>query len=181
MTFGLIESKISVNDNDSIIDFINSNNISFDDNNDIILNKINVSNKVHSIEVSSLVSKVSSILSIRQWMVKLQRDIANHRDCVLEGRDIGTIVFPSAENKFFLVANIKTRAMRRYKEFKGLKKPVTYNEVLKSIKNRDKSDYNRKVAPLKKTKDSILINTSNLSKKSCFFKIKKIIDKKIKY
>ena len=69
--------------------------------------------------------------------------------------------------------------MRRYKELKSLKKDITFAEVLKSIKKRDKSDYNRKVSPLKKTKDSVLINTTNLTKRACFLKIKKIIDRKI--
>ena len=80
--------------------------------------------------------------------------------------------------KFFITANIKVRATRRYLEYKKLKKNITYQEVLKSIKNRDYLDKNRKFSPLKKTKDSILINTSKLSKKSCFKKIKAIIDKK---
>ena len=83
--------------------------------------------------------------------------------------------------KFFITANIKTRSLRRFKELKSLKKNITYNEVLKSIKKRDKSDYNRKISPLKKTKDSILINTTNLTKRACFLKIKKIMDKKLKY
>ena len=81
--------------------------------------------------------------------------------------------------KFYITANIKVRAMRRYKEYKNLKKKITYNEVLKSIKNRDYLDRNRKISPLKKTEDSILINTSKLSKKACFKKIKAIIDRKI--
>ena len=80
---------------------------------------------------------------------------------------------------FFITANVKTRALRRYKELKKLKKKISYEEVLKSIKKRDKSDYNRKISPLKKTKDSVLINTTNLSKRACFLKIKKIIDGKI--
>ena len=82
--------------------------------------------------------------------------------------------------KFFITADVKIRALRRFKELKLLKKKTTYNEVLKSIKKRDKSDLNRKFSPLKKTKDSILINTTNLTKRSCFLKIKKIMDKKLK-
>ena len=69
--------------------------------------------------------------------------------------------------------------MRRYKELKRLKKTISFNEVLKSVKKRDKSDYNRRISPLKKTKDSMLINTTNLTKRACFLKIKKIIDKKL--
>jgi len=78
-----------------------------------------------------------------------------------------------------VTANVKTRALRRYKELKALKKKVTYSEVLKSIKKRDKSDKNRKISPLKKTKDSILINSSKLDRRLCFLKVKKIIDRKI--
>ena len=97
----------------------------------------------------------------------------------LDGRDITYKIIPDADLKFFITANLKTRARRRYLELKNLKKNVSYSEILKSIKNRDKSDYNRRISPLKKTEDSILINTSKLSKRACFLKIKKIIDKKI--
>ena len=97
----------------------------------------------------------------------------------LDGRDITYNIIPDAEFKFFITANVKTRANRRYKELLKLKKKITYSEVLKSIIKRDKNDYNRKVSPLKKTKDSVLIKTTNLSKRACFLKIKKIIDRKI--
>ena len=98
----------------------------------------------------------------------------------LDGRDITYKIIPDANLKFFITANIKTRALRRYNELKSLNKRINFKEVLKNIKKRDKSDYNRKVSPLKKTQDSILINTSNLSKRACFLKIKKIIDKNLK-
>ena len=97
----------------------------------------------------------------------------------LDGRDITYKIIPNAEFKFFISANVATRAKRRFLELKRLNQKIHYNEVLKSIKKRDKSDYNRKISPLKKTKDSILINTTNLSKRACFLKIKKIIDRKL--
>jgi len=97
----------------------------------------------------------------------------------LDGRDITYNIVPDAEFKFFITANIKTRALRRFKELKVFNKKITFKEVLKSIEKRDKNDYNRKISPLKKTKDSVLINTSNLSKRACFLKIKKIIDRKL--
>ena len=103
-----------------------------------------------------------------------------YKGSCLDGRDITYNIVPDADFKFFVTANLKTRALRRYKELKDLKKQVTFHAVLKSIKKRDKSDINRKISPLKKTKDSLLINTTNLNKKSCFLKIKKIIDKKTK-
>ncbi len=98
---------------------------------------------------------------------------------VLDGRDITSVVVKNAMFKFFITANIKTRALRRYKELKSKNQILTYEDVLKSIKKRDKNDYNRKISPLKKTRDSILINTTNLTKRSCFLKIKRIMDKKI--
>ena len=98
---------------------------------------------------------------------------------VLDGRDITSVIMKDAMFKFFITANVKTRALRRFRELKSLKKKITYKEVLKSIKKRDKNDLRRKYSPLIKTKDSILINTTNLTKRSCFLKIKKIMDKKI--
>ena len=98
----------------------------------------------------------------------------------LDGRDITYKIVPDANFKFFITANVKTRALRRYKELKQFQKNITLNQVLKSIKKRDKSDYNRKISPLKKTTDSILINTTNLTKRACFLKIKKIMDDQIK-
>ena len=102
-----------------------------------------------------------------------------YKGSILDGRDITYNIVPDADFKFFITANLKTRALRRYKELKEINNKLTYKEVLKSIKNRDKNDYNRKISPLKKTKDSILINTTKLSKRACFLKIKKIIDRKI--
>ena len=99
---------------------------------------------------------------------------------VLDGRDITSIQMKDAMFKFFITADVKTRVMRRFKEYKSLKKQISYNMVLKSIKKRDKLDRTRKYGPLKKTKDSILINTSKLSKKACFKKIKAIMDRKLK-
>jgi cytidylate kinase len=134
--------------------------------------------------VGTEASVISKIKSTRKLVHSFQLNFAYNppkkfKGSCLDGRDITYNIVPDANFKFFITANIKTRAMRRFKELKALKKSVTYSEVLKSIKNRDKSDYNRKVSPLKKTKDSMLINTTKLSKRACFLKIKKIIDRKI--
>ena len=98
----------------------------------------------------------------------------------LDGRDITYRIIPDANFKFFITASLKVRAIRRYRELRKLGKKTTLKDVKKSIKTRDYSDYNRRISPLKKTKDSILINTSNLTKSACFLKIKNIIEKKIK-
>ena len=99
---------------------------------------------------------------------------------ILDGRDIITVQIKDAMFKFFITASLKERAKRRYRELINLNKKVSLNIVLKSLKNRDKSDRERKHGPLKKTKDSILINTTKLSKKACFMKIKGIMDRKLK-
>jgi len=98
---------------------------------------------------------------------------------VLDGRDITSVILRDAMFKFFITANVKTRARRRFKEYKNQNKKISFNEVLKSLKNRDKSDRQRKYGPLKKTKDSILINSTKLSRRQCFLKIKAIMDRKL--
>ena len=135
-------------------------------------------------EVGTEASIISKVKSTRKLVHSFQLNFAYNppkkfKGSCLDGRDITYNIVPDAEFKFFITANVKTRALRRYKELKKLKKKISYEEVLKSIKKRDKSDYNRKISPLKKTKDSVLINTTNLSKRACFLKIKKIIDRKI--
>ena len=98
---------------------------------------------------------------------------------ILDGRDITSVIMKDAMFKFYITANLKVRANRRYLELIKLKRKIPYKEVLKSLRNRDYLDRNRRYSPLKKTKDSILINTSKLSKKACFKKIKSIMDKKL--
>ena len=141
--------------------------------------------KLLSDEVGTMASVISKDKKIRELVHTFQIKNAYHppkkyNGSCLDGRDITYKIIPDANFKFFITANTKTRALRRYKELKGLNKKISLNEVLKSIKKRDKSDYNRRISPLKKTRDSILINTTNLTKRSCFLKIKKIMDKKIK-
>ena len=150
------------------------------------LNMKNLQDKsLLSDEVGTMASIISKDKKIRQLVHAFQIRSAYHppkkyNGSCLDGRDITYKIIPDANFKFFISATAKTRALRRYKEFKGLNKEISFNEVLKSIKKRDKSDYNRKISPLKKTRDSILINTTNLTKRSCFLKIKKIMDRKLK-
>ena len=136
-------------------------------------------------EVGMEASKIAKNKTIRKIVHSFQVNIAynppnKYRGSCLDGRDITYNIIPDANFKFYITANVKTRALRRYKELKLLNNKISYSEVLKSIKKRDKSDFKRKISPLKKTKDSLLINTTNLNKRACFLKIKKIIDKKIK-
>ena len=136
-------------------------------------------------EVALSASKIAKDKKIRSIVHKFQQKCAynppkKYKGSVLDGRDIITVQVTDAMFKFYITANIKIRAKRRFFEYKELNKKITYKEVLKSLRIRDKSDKERKYGPLKKTKDSILINTTKLSKKACFKKIKAIIDKKLK-
>ncbi|MDA9877140.1 (d)CMP kinase [Candidatus Pelagibacter sp.] len=140
--------------------------------------------KLLSDEVGQMASMIAKNVKIRKLVHAFQIKSAynppkKYSGSCLDGRDITYKIIPDADFKFFITANSKTRALRRYKELKSLKKKISLNQVHKSIKRRDKSDYNRKVSPLKKTSDSILINTTNLTKRACFLKIKQIMDKKI--
>ena len=135
-------------------------------------------------EVALSASTIAKEKKIRSIVHKFQQKCAynppkKYKGSVLDGRDIITVQVKDAMFKFYITANIKIRARRRFNEYKQLNKKITYNEVLKSLKKRDKSDKERRYGPLKKTKDSILINTTKLSKKSCFKKIKAIMDKKL--
>ena len=140
--------------------------------------------KLLSDEVATIASVIAKDKKIRKLVHGFQLKCAynppkKYAGSCLDGRDICSVIVPDADVKLFITANIKTRAFRRFKELKAKKKNISYQEVLKSLKKRDKSDINRKISPLKKTKDSILLNTTNLSIRRCFLKIKKIIDKKI--
>ncbi len=135
-------------------------------------------------DVAISASKVAKDKKIRDIVHKFQQKCAyqppkKYDGSVLDGRDIITVQVKDAMFKFFITANINVRAKRRFNEYKDLKKKITYKEVLKSLKIRDKSDKERSYGPLKKTKDSILINTTKLSKKACFRKIKALMDKKL--
>ena len=152
------------------------------------IKKIKIQNLNSKILLSNKVALEASIIAkdpkIRKIVFKFQKECAYNppkkfSGSVLDGRDITSVIVKDAMFKFFITANVKTRALRRYKELRSIKNKMSYDEVLKSIKKRDKSDFNRKYSPLKKTKDSILINTTNLTKRACFLKIKKIMDSKI--
>ena len=140
--------------------------------------------KLLSDKVATVASIIAKDKKIRKLVHAFQLECAynppkKYNGSCLDGRDIGSVVVKDADVKLFITANVKARAMRRYKELKVKNKNISFKEVLKSIKKRDKSDKNRRISPLKKTKDMYLINSSSESISSCFIKIKKIIDRKI--
>ena len=151
-----------------------------------VLNLNNLKDKtLLSNEVAQSASNIAKNKKIRNIVHKFQQECAynppmKYDGSVLDGRDIITVQMKDAMFKFYISASINVRAKRRFEEYKKLNLDISYKEVLKSLTKRDKLDKERKYGPLKKTKDSILINTTKLSKKACFKKIKAIMDRKLK-
>ena len=155
----------------------------------IKIDKIKISDLNKKNLISDKVATSASIIAKNQVIRKIVKNFQyncaynppiKYSGSILDGRDITSVIMKKATVKFYITANIKVRAMRRYLEFKKLGKKISLNQVRKSLRNRDNLDKKRSLSPLKKTKDSILINTTKLSKKACFYKIKAIIDKKLK-
>lgn len=130
---------------------------------DTYLNGVNVENKIRGMDVSAKVSPVSTLGFVRQAMVRRQQEMGKAKGIVMDGRDIGTTVFPDAELKIFVTASPETRAERRYEELKAKGQEVSYEKILKNVKERDYIDQNREISPLRKAGDAILLDNSNMS------------------
>jgi CMP/dCMP kinase len=146
---------------------------------EVYLNGQNVENIIRSLEVSNLVSRVSAISKVREKLVAEQQSMGLNKGIVMDGRDIGTVVFPKAELKLFMTASAKTRAERRYNELIEKREDVTYDEIYKNVVERDQMDTSREDSPLIKAKDAIEIDNSYLTKKEQFDKILKLVKEKL--
>ena len=178
----VLRKKVSLDDENSIIKIANELRIEIDNTKDtdvILLNGEDVSKKIRDKDVTAIVSQVSAIIPVREKLVEIQRNLAKGKNVIVEGRDIGTVVFPNADLKIYLDANEEVRAQRRYKENieKGIN--TSYEEVLENIKLRDYNDIHKKVGALKKADDAIIIDSSNLSIEEVTDKVKKLILKKM--
>ena len=173
VTLGLKLSKVFPDDDASVCQYLSEIELYFDGNNKIHLNGVDVSYEIRSGDISSRVSAVSAIPEVREKMVIIQRRIAGEQNCVLEGRDIGTVVFPNAEFKFFLIADIDVRAKRRLIELEKMGETNTISELIEDIRRRDQLDSSRDHSPLIQAKDAIPIDTSQLTINE---QIKKIIN-----
>ena len=187
VTFFAIENKLLGLLNDNIDLFIEklkdiSINFRFSENNlisEIFLNNRNIEKEIGSLEVSNYVSKVAAVPKIREEMVKLQRNIDRNKGVVMDGRDIGSVVFPDADIKLFLTASDTIRANRRFEEMINNGLSVSYDDILNNIRNRDKLDSSRSDSPLIIEKDAIVIDNSNMSIDEQIKQIKHLIDLKI--
>ena len=127
------------------------------------LNGANVEERIRTMEVSNRVSPVAALPFVREALVKLQQDMGKEKGIVMDGRDIGTTVFPDAELKIFVTASAEVRAQRRYDELKAKGQEASYEEILANVKERDYIDQNREVSPLRKADDAILLDNSHLT------------------
>ena len=163
VTWGLKKAAIHPSGDEKVRDFLKNLEIYFDASNHIWLNDEDVSVEIRTGDISSRVSAVSAIPEVREKMVKIQRQIAGKKDCVLEGRDIGTVVFPDAEYKFFLVADTEIRAKRRLLDLERIGETSTLAELMDDIERRDAVDSSREHSPLLQAEDAIPIDTSHLT------------------
>lgn len=170
-----LKNNINITEEEKIVDMARSSKIDFIDGK-TYLNGIDVNEDIRTMEVTRIVSPISSIVKLREILVDLQRKMAEGKDVIMEGRDITTVVFPNADYKFYLDASVTERANRRFKEntLKGMN--VSYEEILENIKKRDYNDMHKEVGALTRTKDSIYIDSTNLTIDEVIDKMRKIIE-----
>lgn len=145
--------------------------------NELYLNKQNVATEIRSFLVSQLVSKIAKINFIREFLTKKQKKMAYNKSIIMDGRDIGTVIFPNADFKFFIIASLEKRTERRFLEF--LSKKITKEEIKKNLISRDLDDSQRKISPLVIADDAIVIDNSNLDQKETIKFIINCINKKL--
>ena len=175
VTYYLIDNKVNLDDTSSISNELLKIEIQYDIfTNSINLNGVNVSSFLRSENVTQNVSKVSSIKAVRDFLITIQRRLAENNNIILDGRDIGTTVFPNAEYKFYIDAKIEVRAKRRFEELNG---NYNYQDILDMMIERDSYDQNRECSPLKKAEDAISIDTTDLSLSEQVNRIINIINK----
>jgi len=165
VTLSLLQNNVSFT-NEAVSKHLELISIRLDivnDSQETFLNNSNVSNEIRSTDISSSVSLVASLPSVRWWLLVQQRQLSNNNDIIMDGRDIGTVVFPNAEVKFFLTANIDVRANRRTKELLENGNTVEFEKVRSEMIRRDTLDSERTLAPLVKANDAIEIDTSSSS------------------
>ncbi|WP_295148830.1 (d)CMP kinase [uncultured Peptoniphilus sp.] len=163
-----ITLKLLKEDESSYEDILKNTKISFEGDK-IFLDGRDVSKEIRENEISNKTSEMSKKKIIRDYLVKMQREIASDKDVVMEGRDIGSVVLKDAEYKFFLTADVETRAMRRYKQIDDDK--VSFEEILEDLKVRDYNDSHRENSPLIQTEDAILIDSTDLNAEETIEKI----------
>jgi cytidylate kinase len=147
------------------------------DESDTYLNSENVEKEIRGLDVSSLVSRISELYQVRSRLVELQRQIGSGKGIVMDGRDIGTVVFPDADIKIFMTASVDIRAKRRYDELKEKGMNIGFEEVRNNIITRDITDENREISPLRRADDAIILDNSKMTINEQMEWVRKLIDK----
>jgi len=167
VTYFFIQHRVDIESKNMVISSLDTLNLDvrfpIDRPTKIVLDGEDISEDIRKKVVTNRVSQVSAIEDVRKKMVKIQKEIVKNGNFVVEGRDIGTVVFPNAEHKFFLVANYDVRAERRLKDFDNVNEKLDLSDIKNDLIRRDERDTNRKLSPLKKAGDAIVIDTSNCS------------------
>ena len=176
ITLYLLENNIDINDLKEVERVLNTVNLDMQGDK-FFLDNVDVSTKIREKRINDNVSKVASIKIVRSNLVDLQRKVSNNKNVILDGRDVGTVIFPNAQVKIFLIASPEERARRRYNEFLEKKTEITYDEVLKSIKERDHIDSTRDESPFVKADDAIELDSTNLTIEDVINFISKEIEK----
>lgn len=177
-----LREGLSLENEKEIIEIANSIDIKIDNTGEkdiILLNGENVSKEIRTKEVTSIVSQISSIIPVREKMVEVQRNLAKGKNVIVEGRDIGTVVFPNADVKIYLDASEEIRAKRRYEENVQNGIDATYEEVLENVKMRDYNDIHKPYGALKKADDAIVVDSTDLTIEEVVKKIEDIIRNKL--
>ena len=180
VALNMIQEKIDITEEEKIQEILNRINIQMETDGRIFLNGEDVTRKIRENDVNNLVSPVSTLPIVRNKLLEVQRKISEGKDVIMEGRDIGTVVFPNADVKIYLDATAEERAKRRVLQNQEKGIVSSYEEVLAGIKDRDKRDSTRKIAPLKKAEDAIYLDSTNLSIEQVKDKIIEIINEKRK-
>lgn len=176
LTFKALEEKIDLDDEEALENLAKNLNLRFDfSQGKVFLDGKDITDKIRQPVIDKNISKVAEKPKVRKVLVELQRKIAQDKDFVVEGRDTTTVVFPHAQFKFFLDADFYVRLKRRFKELKEKGLNISFSEVERDLKRRDKADLERKVGPLRKAEDAIYIDTTDLSLEEVIEKIIKII------
>ena len=176
VALNMIQENIDIKDEEKIQKILNKIQIQMYPDGKIFLNGKEVTHRIRENDVNDIVSPVSTLSIVRNKLLEVQRKIAEGKNVIMEGRDIGTVVFPNADVKIYLDASPEERAKRRVIQNKEKGIECSYEEVLEGIKDRDKRDSTRKIAPLKQAEDAIYIDSSNLSIEEVTEKIIKIIN-----
>ena len=175
IAYKMLKNNIKLEEEDKIVELAKNSDIKFIDGKTYLDGK-DISREIRTMEVTKIVSPVSSIVKLREILVDLQRKMAEGSDVIMEGRDITTVVFPNATYKFYLDADVEERAKRRYKENVEKNIESSYDEILENIKKRDYNDMHKEIGSLTRTEDSIYIDSTNMTIDKVVEKIKSIIE-----